>query len=179
MALRSSISPTRSRIAVAALATTLALDVSLVAGCPSGRSSDVIVGFIEVEMDQKLVPLAQADVTIRPVEAAEDAKKPDEAPELTSVLSGVSVTNGAGTFEIGLLASNETFAEYPLLRGWVYEFRIQAPGYYIYRGKFTFEGGATSLGVKLDEKSLDVMDDTGVIDVPDGAITTGAVRRGT
>jgi hypothetical protein len=147
----------------------------LLVGCPSkGGSSDTITGLIEVEMDQRVVPLAQAFVTLVPFEPDATYKKQDEAPELTTSLKGVSTTNASGSFVVANLASSETFMEYPLLRGWTYQIRIEAPGYYIHEGTFTYEKGAQTLKIKLETKDTDVVDDSGVIKMREDAIQMGA-----
>ncbi len=161
-----------------ALLTALAL--LLIAGCPSkGSSSDGLSGHIQVTFDQELIPLAQAIVKIRPVAADENSKKVDEPGELSSNLLGIATTNSAGTFGIATLASNQTFVEYPLLRGWKYSINIEAPGYYIYEGEFTYEKGSAYMEIKLEEKMVDVVDGTGVIAIPEGGLHMGrAPMRG-
>lgn len=155
-----------------------ALGVVAVTGCTKGGSSNTISGRIEVLMDQEVVPLANAYVTIRPFEPDVEGKRPDPAPELTTVLTGVATTNAAGSFLLTALGSSETFAEYPLLRSWKYEIRIEAPGYYIHRGVFPYEKGASFVQIRLEEKDVDdVLDESGMIQIPEGGIQIGAAPK--
>ena len=52
------------------------------------------------------------------------------------------------------------------------------PGYYIYKGPFSYSRGGQSLTIQLEEKDADVTDGTGVIEIDEKAIQTGAIRRG-
>lgn len=154
----------------------LLLTLTLLAGCPGGgKSSNTIAGHIEVTMDQQVIPLANANVTIMPVEPDAEQRRADDAPEVTANLRGVSTTNASGSFLVTSLASSATFSEYPLLRGWQYSIRIEAPGYYIYYGTFEYEKGAGFLQIELEEKDTDdVLDDSGMIQIPDGVLQMGA-----
>ena len=162
-------------LAISALIATI---VALV-GCPSGgRSSDMIAGKIATDKDQQVVPVSQAQVMIRPMTVDPEQRGADEQPEEPQNLRGVSITNDTGYFEIVALSSDQTFQEYGLLRNWKYEITIQVPGYYIYRGNFTYTKGGQELQIALEEKSADVIDASGVIEIDEGSIQTGAIRRG-
>jgi len=148
-------------------------------GCPSGgRSSDLIAGKIGTTKDQQDVPVAQAQVMVRPLTVDPEQKGADEQPEEPSNLRGVSITNDTGYFEIAALSSDQTFQEYGLLRNWKYEITIQVPGYYIYKGNFTYTKGGQELTIQLEEKGADVVDVSGGIEIDEKAIQTGAIRRG-
>jgi hypothetical protein len=163
------------RIRGVLLAAALLLVPVLMFGCPGGKSSDTISGHIEVTLDQDVIPLANANVTIQPAKPDAEQRRTDEAPEETSNLRGVSTTNASGSFLVTSLASSATFSEYPLLRGWNYSIRIEAPGYYIYYGDFTYEKGAGFLEIQLEEKDTDnVDDDSGMIQIPEGGLQMGA-----
>ncbi len=155
----------------------LLLFIGLMA-CESGRSSDMIAGKIETSKDQQVVPVSQAQVMIRPMTVDPEQKGADEQPEEPSSLRGVSITNDTGYFEIAALSSDQTFQEYGLLRNWKYEITIQVPGYYIYKGSFAYGKGGQELTIELEEKSADVLDGSGVIEIDEKAIQTGAIRRG-
>ena len=146
--------------------------------CPSGRSSDAITGKIMVNKDQELRPVSQAQVRLTPVSPDPEAKGADEQPEDPVNLRGVSITNDTGFFEILSLSSDQTFQEYGLLRNWRYELQIQVPGYYIYKGNFSYANGAEELTITLQEKGADVADDSGVIELDEKAIQSGSIRRG-
>lgn len=153
--------------------------VALAAGCPSGgRSKDALQGTIKTMKDQELRPIGQAQVMIRPKTIDPAQKGADEQPEDPQNLRGVAITNDTGFFQIGNLTSEQTFSEYGLLRNWKYELTIQVPGYYTYKGEFTYLKGAQQLDLELEEKATDVLDEGGVITIDEKSMQTGAVRRG-
>ena len=154
--------------------------VASVVGCPSGggRTSDLIAGQIQTSKDQELVPVSQAQVMVRPLTVDPEQKGADEQPEEPVNLRGVAITNDTGQFEIAALSSDQTFVEYTLLRNWKYEITIQVPGYYIYKGSFSYAKGGQNLTIELEEKGADVIDQSGVIEIDEKAIQTGAIRRG-
>ncbi|HCP44878.1 MAG TPA: hypothetical protein DIU15_02450 [Deltaproteobacteria bacterium] len=150
-----------------------------VAGCPGGgRSSDMIAGQIMTQKDQQEIPVGQAQVMIRPLNADPELKGADDQPEDPTNLRGVAITNDTGYFEIQSLSSDQTFQEYGLLRNWKCEITIQVPGYYIYKGSFSYTKGGQELSIVLEEKGSDVTDLSGVIEIDEKAIQTGAIRRG-
>jgi hypothetical protein len=153
--------------------------VALMVACPSGgRSSDMIAGKITTLKDQEIRPVAQAQIVIRPLTPDPEQKGADEQPEEPVNLRGVSITNDTGYFEITSFSSDQTFQEYSLLRNWRCEITIQVPGYYIYKGPFSYGKGGQELTIQLEEKDADVSDLTGVIQIDEKAIQTGAIRRG-
>ncbi len=153
--------------------------VALMVACPSGgRSSDMIAGKITTLKDQEVRPVAQAQIVIRPLTPDPEQKGADEQPEDPINLRGVSITNDTGYFEITSFSSDQTFQEYGLLRNWRCEITIQVPGYYIYKGPFSYGKGGQELTIELEEKDADVSDLTGVIQIDEKAIQTGAIRRG-
>jgi len=150
----------------------------VVTSCGGGRSSDLIAGKIRTTKDQSEIPVSQAQVIVRPITPDPEKKGADEQPEPPDNLRGVAVTNDTGFFEIAALSSGQTFQEYGLLRAWRYEITIQVPGYYVYKGNFGYEKGGQELSISLEEKGADVLDDSGVIQIDEKAIQTGAIRRG-
>lgn len=162
----------------ALMISSLFLVLALLAACPSGRSSDLIAGTIRTDRDQAEVPVAQAQVSVFPAGVDPALRGGDEEPEPIKNLRGLDITNDSGYFEITDLSSDVSFKEYSLLRNWRYELRIQVPGYYIYKGHFTYTRGGQELMILLEEKTADVIDDSGVIEIDETAIQTGAIRRG-
>ena len=153
--------------------------VALMVACPSGgRSSDMIVGKITTLKDQEIRPVSQAQIVIRPLTPDPEQKGADEQPEDPVNLRGVSITNDTGYFEIANFSSDQTFQEYGLLRNWRCEITIQVPGYYIYKGPFSYSKGGQELTIQLEEKDADVSDLSGVIQIDEKAIQTGSIRRG-
>ncbi len=152
--------------------------IAFLVACPGGRSSDMVAGTIRTVRDQQEIPVAQAQVTVFPVTVDPELRGADEQPEPVKHLRGLSLTKDSGYFEIAELSSEVSFKEYPLLRNWKYEVRIQVPGYYIYKGHFTYTRGGQELSILLEEKAADVIDDAGVIEIDESAIQTGAIRRG-
>ena len=151
----------------------------VLAACPSGgRGKDLIQGSIKAMKDQDLRPIGQAQVMVRPLGPDPEKKGADEQPEDPANLRGVSITNDTGFFSIPSLSSDQTFSEFGLLRNWKYEITIQVPGYYIYKGNFSYAKGGQQVDVQLEEKGADVDDASGVINIDEKGIQTGAVRRG-
>lgn len=146
--------------------------------CDKGRSSDLISGRITTLKDGESRPIAQAQVSIVPSSVDPEKKGADEQPEDPINLTGVALTNDTGFFEITSLSSSATFQEYSLLRNWKYEIQIRVPGYYIYKGPFSYEKGGVELAIELEQKGADVVDDSGVILIDPKAIQSGAIRRG-
>ena len=130
------------------------------------------------DKDQEVIPVAQAQVLIKPLTVDPEQKGADEQPEDPTNLRGVAITNATGTFEVATLSSDQTFQEYGLLRNWKYEIQIQVPGYYIYKGPFSYGKGGMEMSIQLEEKGSDVLDESGVIEIDESAIQTGAIRRG-
>lgn len=161
------------------LVAAIILAMGLAPACGGGgRSSDIIQGQIGTTRDQADVPVAQAQVMIRPLTVDPEQKGADEQPEDPVNLRGVAITNDSGFFSVKALSSDQTFQEYGLLRNWKYEITIQVPGYYMYRGTFGYGKAGQELAVQLEEKSTDVLDESGVIQIDERAIQTGAIRRG-
>jgi len=128
--------------------------VALMVACPSGgRSSDMIVGKITTLKDQEVRPVSQAQIVIRPLTPDPEQKGADEQPEDPVNLRGVSITNDTGYFEITTFSSDQTFTEYGLLRNWRCEITIQVPGYYIYKGPFSYSKGGQEF--RLDRRHPD------------------------
>jgi hypothetical protein len=161
------------------LALLSAMALALLPACEKGgRSSDTITGKISALRDGEAKPVAQAQVMIRPTSVDPEQKGADEQPEDPVNLRGVAITNDTGFFEIASLSSDQTFQEYGLLRAWKYEIQIQVPGYYIYKGPFAYGKGGIELAIQLEEKGADVIDSSGVIEIDEKAIQSGAIRRG-
>jgi len=156
----------------------LVLSLAFTSSCDKGRSSDLIAGRITTIKDGEERPVAQASVKITPTSVDPEKKGADEQPEDPNNMTGVALTNDTGFFEIASLSSSQTFQEYSLLRNWKYEIQIQVPGYYIYKGPFSYEKGGIELAVQLEQKGADVVDDSGVILIDEKAIQSGAIRRG-
>ena len=154
------------------------LALGLLAACPGGRSSDLIAGTIKAERDQSEVPIAQAQVSVVPLGIDPELRGGDEEPEPVKHLRGLDITNNSGYFEVGSLSSDVTFKEYGLLRNWRYQIQIQVPGYYLQTAEFSYTKGGQEMNITLEEKTSDVVDDSGVIEIDESAIQTGAIRRG-
>jgi hypothetical protein len=116
-----------------------------VAGCPSGGASG-----------GEVVPVGDAQVRIWPTEPGKGA----EAFEAEAVqnLRGVATTRPTGAFEVGVLSSPLTFAEYPLLKGYTYKIEVEVAGYYITSSTFDYGGGSQYVEMTIEEKEVDVLD---------------------
>ncbi len=153
--------------------------VICLAGCVTARRADSIGGTITAALDGQHAPISDAQVTIRPASSAFD--RADEAPEDPRNLRAVALTDASGGFVVATMASDQTFAEYGLLRGWTYEVRIDVPGYWTYRGTITWARGAGTLSIQLKKKDdLDVRDPTDRSDgvLYDAAWPPGQARPG-
>lgn len=170
--------PRRVKAPKLTLIAVLLCTLAFASSCDKGRSSDLISGRITTLKDGESRPVAQAQVSIVPSSVDPEKKGADEQPEDPINLTGVALTNDTGFFEITSLSSSQTFQEYSLLRNWKYEIQIRVPGYYIYKGPFSYEKGGVELAIELEQKGADVVDDSGVILIDEKAIQSGAIRRG-
>lgn len=114
-------------------------------------------------------PVQNARIQLRVVEPA--SKRPEEGPrfklphgiDALTNLRGVAVTTADGVYAFeSLFTPWVDDEEHPLLQGWLYEVEIVAPGYYIFRESFVYEGETVQLrDWTLEKKPRDVHDSTG------------------
>lgn len=150
-----------------------ALPLLLVA-CPGGGSKN-IAGKIVVRRGADLVPVSDAQVRIWPSTPSKKAQSFEA--EAVQNLRGVATTRPSGAFEIALLSSPVTFAEYPLLTGYTYMIEVEVPGYYITSSSFDFAGGSQYVEMEIDEKEIDVLDTSGGAQSDEKEFQRGAVRK--
>jgi hypothetical protein len=151
----------------------VALPLSL-AACPGG-SSKTITGKIVAKRGANLVPVSDASVRIWPTTPNKKADKFDA--EAVQNLRGVTTTRPSGAFEIGVLSSPVTFAEYPLLKGYTYTIEVEVPGYYITSSAFEFDGGSQYVEMEIEEKEIDVLDTSGGAQSDEKELQRGSVRK--
>ncbi len=131
--------------------------------------SGQVLGKTAIGPDTDSTPVQNARIQLRVVEPA--SKRPEEGPrfklphgiDALTNLRGVAVTTpeGAYAFE-NLFTPWVDDEEHPLLQGWLYEVEIVAPGYYIFRESFVYEGEPIQLrDWTLERKPRDVQDSTG------------------
>ena len=146
-----------------------------VAGCPSGGASRNITGRIVATRGGEVVPVGDAQVRIWPTEPGKGA----EAFEAEAVqnLRGVATTRPTGAFEVGVLSSPLTFAEYPLLKGYTYKIEVEVAGYYITSSTFDYGGGSQYVEMTIEEKEVDVLDTTGGAQSDEKELQRGSVRK--
>jgi len=138
--------------------------------------ADYIVGKIVVVRDGKAFPVPEARVQIVPLVPLKRGKEFKE--EDPARLRGLATTQTSGTFRLSSLSSPVTHQEYPLLGSWRYTIQIEVPGYYITSSEFDFDGGNNFLEIAIEEKLLDVVDESGGIEeVEEASPTIGPVRR--
>ncbi len=152
----------------------LALLPLALAGCPGGGSRS-ITGKIVAKRGADLVPVSDAQVRIWP---SEPGKKPEKFDaEAVQNLRGVTNTRPSGAFEIGVLSSPVTFAEYPLLKGYTYMIEVEVPGYYITSSSFEYDGGSQYVEMEIEEKQIDVLDTSGGAQNEEKELQRGSVRK--
>jgi len=131
--------------------------------------SGQVLGKTAIGPDTDSTPVQNARIQLRVVEPA--SKRPEEGPrfklphgiDALTNLRGVAVTTpeGAYAFE-NLFTPWVDDEEHPLLQGWLYEVEIVAPGYYIFRESFVYEGEPIQVrDWTLERKPRDVQDSTG------------------
>ncbi len=142
---------------------------------PIGRTSDRIVGDLVVAGTEQV--LAGARLTLTPVEPVSAAA--DEAGE---GLGAVALTTEAGAFLITELTAPQQV--FPLLRGWAYELRADASGFYSGFVRVEFTGGEL-----VQRLELELIDDepmqgeqinelpADAVDNPKGTLIDEVLRR--
>ena len=118
------------------------------AGCassPGPRGEDRILGLLVLEGTEQ--PIAGATLTLTPIAPLPQAR-PDDLAEphdlATEQRSGPS-----GAFGFGALEDPEQ-AERSLARGWEYELRADAPGFYSTVDRVDFEGGQLAVVLEIE-----------------------------
>ena len=134
-----------------------------------------LTGRIVAHRGGQAVPVADAQVRIWPSEPGKKAQKFEQ--EAVQNLRGVSTTRASGAFEITVLTSPTTMAEYPLLKGWAYVIEVEVPGYYITSSTFQYAGGNQFLEMQIEEKVVDVLDTSGGVQDEDKELQHGSVRK--
>ncbi len=151
----------------------LAIVALAMAGCEA--RSTTLTGRIVAKRGGTDVPVSDATVTIWPSEPGGKPQKFES--EAVQNLRGVSVTRPSGQFEITVLSSAATQAEYPLLKGWTYTIEVEVPGFYITSSTFEYAGGSQFVEMEIEEKSVDVLDTSGGVQDEDKQLHRGAVRK--
>ena len=134
-----------------------------------------LTGRIVAKRGGQDVPVADAQVRIWPSEPGKKADKFEA--EAVQNLRGVSTTRPSGAFEIQVLTSPTTMAEYPLLKGWTYVIEVEVPGYYITSSTFDFAGGSQFVEMQIEEKVVDVLDTSGGVQDDEKELQHGSVRK--
>lgn len=149
--------------------------LALPVGCTKGGAARTVTGQVVVSREGKTLPVAEAQVRLWP----QDPGAKGELFEYEAVqnLRGVTLTRASGQFEVGMLTSAETHAEYPILKGWTYVIEVEVPGYYITQAEFEYNGGQAWVEVAIDEKPVDVLDTSGGVKDNDKELHRGAIRR--
>lgn len=156
------------------LTSLLVLLLSGITAC--GAESPWLSGKVLATRSGTAHPISEARVMIVPLLPLKNAKEFRE--EDPGRLRGLATTQSSGTFEVTTLSSPVTHQEYELLRNWRYRIEIEVPGYYITSAEFDYAGGNNYLEIKIEEKLLDVEDDSGGIGEDDHpGPTDGSVRR--
>jgi len=150
----------------------LACLVLAASGCATTGARSIsgrILGKVSIGAEAEPKPVENARIQIQVREPA--SKKPEEGPrfklphgiDALTNLRGVSVTTSDGAYAFdGLFTPWVDEEDHPLLRGWAYTVEIVAPGYYIYRDEFVYDGEPIQIrDFVLEKKPHDVVDNTG------------------
>ena len=141
---------------------------------PKKRKGDLIHGkAIDSETKEAV---AGAMIEVYPLEPK---SKRSDVTIYTDVL-GVDTSTPLGAWSIEILSSPAAYTEVGLLRGWTYQVVITAPGYYQLRSDFEYKKGAEEFVIELLPKTVDVVDETGVVgdDGEKKFMSRGKVMRG-
>ncbi len=139
-------------------------------GCATTKAriiSGSVLGKLAYEPDVAAQPVTNARVLIAVAEAV--SKKPETGPrfelpyglDALTNLRGIAVTAPDGTYTFDALFTPWVEEDYPMLKGWRYDVEVDAPGYYVFRTSFVYEGKDPTLDWVLERKANDVIDDTG------------------
>lgn len=139
-------------------------------GCETGKTrliSGSVLGKLSYEPDGAATPVTNARVLIAVSKAV--TSKPETGPrfelpyglDALTNLRGIAVTAPTGEYAFDALFTPWVEEDYPLLKGWNYEVEIVAPGYYVYKTSFVYEGKDPQLSWVLERKANDVIDETG------------------
>jgi|GEM_PF-456562 len=137
------------------------------------RSGPIIGGSVFGYAAGSENPLREARIEIRPVTPL---RGKDNRP--AADLLGLAITGPDGAFSIDELHSPSQREAFPLMLGWSYEVKVVAAGHYVFGGIVEYSGEAEPWEFLLEEKSVDVADDSGVVAPDDRALQHGATRRG-
>ncbi len=144
----------------------------LASGCATTGARSIsgrILGKVTLGTSSEPAPVENARIQIQVNEPA--SNKPEEGPrfklphgiDAITNLRGVAVTTADGAYAFdGLFTPWVDEEDHPLLRGWTYSVEIVAPGYYIYRDEFVYDGEPVQVrDFVLEKKPHDVVDNTG------------------
>ena len=111
-------------------AASAAILLLLLAGCatlPRGATTpDRVIGALVLAGTEQ--PITGARITLTPIEPLASERRPDSTGLAPAALSTISWTGELGEFVITALNSPD--GALPLLRGWAYELRADADGFY-------------------------------------------------
>lgn len=115
------------------------------AGSPGPRGEDRILGLLVLEGTEQ--PIAGATLTLTPI-----APLPQARPDALSdphALATEQRSGPSGAFGFGVLEGAEQ-TERSLARGWEYELRADAAGFYSTVDRVDFEGGQLAVVLEID-----------------------------
>jgi|GEM_PF-1789782 len=125
-----------------------ALVVVLLTGCAQnhGRASDRILGIIVLQGTEQ--PIAGATLSLTPIAPMIHRARPDPAADPHAITHEMrSGDLGAFAFD-GLTAPDGS--RRPLLRGWEYELRADAAGFFSTTERVDFEGGEEAVVLQIE-----------------------------
>jgi hypothetical protein len=152
----------------------------LLAGCATagqGRTSDRIVGTLFLSGTEQ--PIGGARIVLVPTDPFDRRADNDEDPSLLGV---EATTNDVGGFALDNLTGGER--QRTLLRGWEYEIRAEAAGFYTEVATVRYERGELALALQIDlidddemkgENLLEMSSEA--VDNPKGTLIREVLRR--
>jgi len=114
------------------------------------RAADRVLGLVLLEGTEQ--PIAGATLILTPIAPLPQARRADPEDDPHALVAEVS-SGAEGAFSIHVLATSDGEPA-RLLRGWEYELRCEAPGFFTGVERVDFDGGEEAVVV-----SIDVIDD--------------------
>lgn len=146
----------------------------LITGCAttqSGRATSRVVGALVLAGTEQ--PIVGARVTLTPLEPLHDARRPDETDVEPARLSTIATTADLGAFVLTEL--NGPAGPMPLLRGWAYELRADADGFYSSVERIELSGSEVVMLLQIEVIDEEAMLGQQLTDLPADAVK---VERG-
>lgn len=122
------------------------LALAVTTGCATTRGSDRILGLVLLEGTQQ--PITGATLTLTPIAPLPMGTRSDPSEDpLDHATEAMSENEGAFSF---LNLATSAGPPHRLLRGWEYELRCDAPGFYSGVERVDYTGGEEAVVIEID-----------------------------